>query len=1571
MKSDSINEKSTIKFFSAAVFLFFFFPSLLYAQYAIDNIDFKPRVARVDDPTQGTGIYSIKGDFAMIGNSNLTAASYWVNNVSDVENTYPMIFVDVDDNPSTVNSSKATLRLSDENGVDHNCTNILFAGLYWGGIGDASNRGSTGPGTWQVAPRQYLQHGQSYNGWTVSINVYSVSNNVKNANSTSYTFSKSGQNNVVIEIWGSTATPTLQMGSSSTAITEGVTCRPMPNTSPNRIVSVIDLKNPIVLGSGSNALTIRQLTFTSGTSSISSATYRGMSLVTVETGALVTLDKKKIKFKHADQSAYQEITADINPVTSESAIFYKTGVSGRDNIYSAFADVTEYVRANGVGEYTVADIATTDGCGTYLYSSGGDISLRGNESGKSAGWGMIVIYENNGMNWRNVSVFDGYSYIESTSGSTVINEYPITINGVKTIQNGPVNMKLGGIAFEGDRNLGGDYLQVEKISDNTWLSLSHDTNEPTNFFNSSVYLGGNPRNPESLNNFGTDIYVFNIPNENNTVIENKQTTLKFKTGTTSDNFVINTFAFAVDAFVPEIDPYNHITKINGQPVSSQKNLTVKPGQEIEYVLEIRNVGNEPFKDAYVDIPIPYNATIVNYAAEYFEGTTGTIEFNKATNTLHWTSGSVLPVLEDDPILGRLTYTVKATEDCYILTSNCLSGVTIQGYISGEGTISGEKYENVKLTHDVEVIGDCYYEQIKEATVVDMDMSDYDCTDISGFRTFVYPADMGTLLSIPVSEIRTYFPADVRFYDKIDESTGEPAAGAIEFNDTNPFPKVLGKYFYYGVYTVLEAKCWQKFSINVFSVENSLCEGEMLSDIFSNTVLDDEDVMDISRFDYFLYDTNSEEAPNIQIPTDYVFLLEDNDKYVKYEKCRTCVETELDIESNFIRMEINEVPQIADNQSVLYPGSTYLFTATPTGGTWTSSDPAILSVSTDGTVSAIAAGEALLTYELNGCEASVSLKVLSENKWIGQNRGLNPEPGGLDGDENNHWSILSNWTGGRLPESDERVIFHEDAVSLHANSNGNTPDNIFVVKGVDNATAADLVIPVSCGLKLTENTPANKAINFTGGANVIIQSEDPDIAGSVNGTFIVPEDAKVNAIVHFYTKAKGPADATEVAEMAWQYFGLPVKSFVAGNLHGAYVRRYDETKTVTEEDGEGNSLIYYWHWLTNNDLMSPVTGYEISRREIYSGKYTFSGELNTSDINTVLSITPDAYFRGQHVVSNPYTAALNIKTGLELGTDSDDTFYKTIYLFHTGTPAQWQSQIGTEGNIPGQYLSVPQQNAGEGSLPAAIPSMQGFVVLLDPDVIADESNKDARTLKIKYSTGVNNENLNMRRGGTRKAKTCTMVSVSSDDILKDRMWIFTNENATRRFDNGYDGKKIFGASSLAQLFAYEEDGIYQVSTVPDIHNTYLGFKPEKGIRDYALTFNHSNTDETMYQCLYLVDLETNNVTEITADNSTYSFTAGNESAAGKRFVIISTPKEYDAAGNLLNIYQHDKNILFVNGYDKEILINIYNTAGVFIRQLKLPYSGCVSVSENEFGSGVYVIKAIGGDIRNSSRKLIIN
>ncbi|MDL2256845.1 T9SS type A sorting domain-containing protein [Bacteroidales bacterium OttesenSCG-928-I14] len=615
---------------------------------------------------------------------------------------------------------------------------------------------------------------------------------------------------------------------------------------------------------------------------------------------------------------------------------------------------------------------------------------------------------------------------------------------------------------------------------------------------------------------------------------------------------------------------------------------------------------------------------------------------------------------------------------------------------------------------------------------------------------------------------------------------------------------------------------------------------------------------------------------------------------------------------------------------------------------------------DGRTNAPANNKSQITYTVNLEDKNCEIN------WIGAGGLGNKKTGSFTADDY-RWSIANNWLEKKLPTAGSRVHYHADAIDLHADSDGkNSRPSDYSVMGVVNTTTANLVIPTDCSLTLTGDNP----IDFNKDeAKVIIESEKPTMSGSKNATFIVPYGSKVdNAVVEFYTKGITPNNATKVSQLSWQYFGIPVKKNTWSNPNNVYIRRYDETKTVRQDQGNGNTLIYFWHWLENNEKMSPTIGYEISRRNPHNGFFQFSGELNTNDIDTILTITSDAYFKGQHVISNPYTAGLDIKDGLVLGVDGNNIFDKTVYLFHTGTPVQWENQIGSEGETAGQYLAVPQNLAGTGGLPSTIASMQGFVVKLDSDEIANNSNKSERTLSIKYMGA--SENTPMRTPAFRENRVSSRIELLSNDELKDLTWIFSDDNFTTGHDNGYDGRKMFANSYSAQLFTVSQENSYQVNALPNINKTYISFKAETGKNNYMLVFNHENMD-LKYRHIFLKDLKTKEIVEITDNGSSYQFYADNYDTAEKRFSILTSESGIPNDEYRLNITQSNDRIIVENEYDKEAVISIYNTLGRLVYTAEMAGLSEKLIPCNSFLSGIYIIKAEVAEVDNYTTKVIIN
>lgn len=621
-----------------------------------------PFTQRTAQSTPSKTIYNIKGDFAMFGNTNLTLKTY----SNTIDNDGEMIFVDVDDDSNTWNSSSSTLQLSNENGADPNCSKIIFAGLYW--TGKSSNNQYTFSATKQVQSGTQAIN----NNLTVGHN-----DNIVNTNY-ALSISRGGSSGSRFPIYsfsgnGNTYVFNYTNNTGSNRVTLSVNGGSTINIPVSYNSGLATLSTPYIITDGTVTLTINELVRSSSTNLSTQDTQNTSSALVNVSGTIPVYitetknyDKRIVSLKGPLAATYTAITA------NDTDIWYPT--SGNDDgIYVGYKEITDYVKLNGIGAYFVADIALLEGTGPV--------------PGYSGGWGMIVVYENSKMNSRDVTVFDGYA---NENGSFIGN---IPISGFKAVLTGQVNMKLGVMASEGDRNKTGNYLQVQQKATATYIDLSHSGNSTTNFFNSSIVTGGNPRNPSFLNNTGIDLSMFTIPNAGNINIANGQTSTNFKYGSNFDKFSIFGFAMSVDAYVPEPEGIIGVNSING--VLNPPILSILPGQIIEYSLDITNNGTEPTANTVVTIPIPVTSIFETGSISYTKNaplaTTNIPYFDAINNEIKWNIGN-LPIVAGDPdfLLGTLTFQLRITEDCAILiNAGCFPEISLSaGNITGQGSISG-------------------------------------------------------------------------------------------------------------------------------------------------------------------------------------------------------------------------------------------------------------------------------------------------------------------------------------------------------------------------------------------------------------------------------------------------------------------------------------------------------------------------------------------------------------------------------------------------------------------------------------------------------------------------------------------------------------------------------------------------------------------------------------------------------------------------------------------------------------------------------------------------------------------
>lgn len=544
-----------------------------------------------------------------------------------------------------------------------------------------------------------------------------------------------------------------------------------------------------------------------------------------------------------------------------------------------------------------------------------------------------------------------------------------------------------------------------------------------------------------------------------------------------------------------------------------------------------------------------------------------------------------------------------------------------------------------------------------------------------------------------------------------------------------------------------------------------------------------------------------------------------------------------------------------------------------------------------------------------------------------------------------WGDEDNWTAGFVPVTGDNVEYATVANYGSIAQRDLVLDINRTIGSLVNQTDKSLIIPAA--KKLT----VNNIITTDGNDNRIIIKADSLIP---NGSLIFhnPQNLPVSASVEMYSKATFDLSQERNNRYNWQYFGIPLRTMpVLPSLYGAFVRRKVEW---------GTAINNHWLPLNNDSVMQPFVGYEICQKD--PKYYLFQGQLVNSNFSSgVLPVTPTALYPGQHLFSNPYTAAIDIRQ-IEFGSGME----YTVYLYNTGTFTAWQGAGSTPGTAPGTYVVIPRNLAGVGELPRQVPSMNTMLV----KVVTPGSNA---FVNLNYSA-VAMANSEMQRV---KAESQDEDDGMQEDFLSglqieiegensgDKLWLYSNNKFSKSFDNGYDGPKLLMAGTKVQLFVPGNDNIYQVYAVDNLDNAGISIIPgeETNLR---MVFKHLNTN-LRYSKLFLHDLITNRIVDISEDGSVYSFNTKTGYQPVNRFRILTTNNADVDEESRFNL-QKSKGVLYIHNLsDVEGKVYLYDATG------KMAGSGelnGLSMKSLRIGSaGVYVLKVVYPDKAVSSKIIL--
>lgn len=528
--------------------------------------------------------------------------------------------------------------------------------------------------------------------------------------------------------------------------------------------------------------------------------------------------------------------------------------------------------------------------------------------------------------------------------------------------------------------------------------------------------------------------------------------------------------------------------------------------------------------------------------------------------------------------------------------------------------------------------------------------------------------------------------------------------------------------------------------------------------------------------------------------------------------------------------------------------------------------------------------------------------------------------------NGNWNTADNWNIGRLPDENDIVTISKETI---VNDNNARCHSIISIGNTGKITidpSAQLVV--------------ESAINNINAQKIIIKAS-PE---SSNGTFIFhnPANNPVYATVQMYSQANLYSTETDTT-YRWQYFGIPLRSIVASPvLNGSWARQWNESSTEYSK----------WEQLNNLSVLSSFSGYEITQN---TAKYiNFEGVLENRDTTLVLNKSSVPYYAGQHVLANPYTAAINI-SDLVFGNNTE----ATVYIYNTGSYDDWNSDNsnGRIGDGNGQYTAVPQNTAY--LIYPSIPSMQGFVV---------RATDNPGSLTIPYSS--NSQNIIKQKVKGNFTRNGLLSIRLSSDHYTDCVWLLHEPTASRGYDNGWDGYKLISNNSDAIIYAKEAAGDFQVNTLCDFNNISLHFKAGKDTQYKLTIINHELSKE--YSEIFLIDIKENKVITIEEDTTVYTFSAHNSNKEENRFRIM-TGKSFEfnpTVDNAISIYQNyeEKEISLYNTTERTGNFLISDMSGRLLLSGQL-MPGLNTVSTENY-SGIIIIKAV-AEKSSTTMKMIVN
>lgn len=459
------------------------------------------------------------------------------------------------------------------------------------------------------------------------------------------------------------------------------------------------------------------------------------------------------------------------------------------------------------------------------------------------------------------------------------------------------------------------------------------------------------------------------------------------------------------------------------------------------------------------------------------------------------------------------------------------------------------------------------------------------------------------------------------------------------------------------------------------------------------------------------------------------------------------------------------------------------------------------------------------------------------------------------------------------------------------------------------------------------------VNTISGANANNLSLQANENGSA--TLLFKNTDKVNASIQLYSIASSDGLRDSIAgnfkDPKWQYLGIIAESAQYSTLNPDgttnWMYRWDETK---------NSTSCWAEKLKSGSTLSAWIGYGIAQEK--ATLYNYSGTLINSDHTYNLTFTSnDGYTedRGYNLITNSYSAPIDIAT---INTTNFVNAVENIYIYNTGSYAEWRDNNNPLGFGPGQMISIPVNSISAlgNEYPHTIPSGQAFFV---------KANNNGATFTVNYNSNVYNATNTATQKRAPKADSnefnVLKIQVTSS-TSNDRLYLLEHENCTPNFDNGYDAEKIFDNPNGPQIYASNTFGYTSINTDTTFNGQTIGFIANSESEIYTMTFDIEKLHS--YDEIYLYDSQTGIYTNI-LEEELYQF-YGDTKQTDNRFSIIAKRNESPKS----DITTSTEIITLEELFAQNKTIYLYTTTGQLVNIIE---PNCQI--DKTLPTGIYIVK----------------